>query len=75
MHALNGIRTHDLRVRASEDSSCFRPRGYCDRPTSLVPRINEIWYSNIFRAEVSQTRNEQKKKKKKNKKKKKKIID
>jgi hypothetical protein len=31
IHALSGIRTHDPSVRASEDSSCFRKRGYCDR--------------------------------------------
>jgi hypothetical protein len=30
-HALNGIRTHDPSARASEDSSCLRPRGHCDR--------------------------------------------
>jgi hypothetical protein len=30
-HALIGIRTHDPSVRASEDSSCLRPRGRCDR--------------------------------------------
>jgi hypothetical protein len=30
-HALSGIRTHDPSVRASEDSSCFRERGRCDR--------------------------------------------
>jgi hypothetical protein len=30
-HALLGIRTHDPSVRASEDSLCLRPRGYCDR--------------------------------------------
>jgi hypothetical protein len=30
IHALNGIRTHDPSVRASEDSSCLRPRGHCD---------------------------------------------
>jgi hypothetical protein len=27
IHALSGIRTHDPSVRASEDSSCLRPRG------------------------------------------------
>jgi hypothetical protein len=32
IHALSGIRTHDPRVRASEDSLCLRPRGHCDRP-------------------------------------------
>jgi hypothetical protein len=31
MHALSGIRTHDLTVRASEDSSFLRPRGHRDR--------------------------------------------
>jgi hypothetical protein len=30
-HALSGIRTPDPSVRASEDSSCPRPRGLCDR--------------------------------------------
>jgi hypothetical protein len=31
IHALSGIRTHDSSVRASEDSSCLRTRGYYDR--------------------------------------------
>jgi hypothetical protein len=31
IHALSGIRIHDLSGRAGEDSSCLRPRGYCDR--------------------------------------------
>jgi hypothetical protein len=31
IRALSGIRTHDPSVRASEGSSCLRPRGYCDR--------------------------------------------
>jgi hypothetical protein len=31
MDALSGIRAHDPSVRASEDSSCLRPGGYCDR--------------------------------------------
>jgi hypothetical protein len=34
MHALSGIRTHDPSVRASEDSSCIRQRGHCDRLAS-----------------------------------------
>jgi hypothetical protein len=31
IHALSGNRTHDPSVSASEDSSCLRPRGHCDR--------------------------------------------
>jgi hypothetical protein len=31
IHALSWIRTHDLSVRASEDSSYLRPRGHCYR--------------------------------------------
>jgi hypothetical protein len=31
IHALNEIRTHDPGFRASEDSTCPRPLGYCDR--------------------------------------------
>jgi hypothetical protein len=34
IHALSGIRTHDPSVRASEESSCLRSRGYCDRQFS-----------------------------------------
>jgi hypothetical protein len=30
-HALSGIQTHDPRIRASEDSSCLRPRSHCER--------------------------------------------
>jgi hypothetical protein len=37
IHALSGIRTHDPSVRASEDGSCLRPRGYCDRLTISLP--------------------------------------
>jgi hypothetical protein len=31
IHALSRIRTHNPSVRASEHSSCGRPRGHCDR--------------------------------------------
>jgi hypothetical protein len=31
IHALSGIRTHDPSIRASEESLCLKPRGYCDR--------------------------------------------
>jgi hypothetical protein len=36
IHALSGIETHSPRVRASEDCSCLRPRGHCDRPITLL---------------------------------------
>jgi hypothetical protein len=36
IYVLSGIRTHDPSVRASEDSSCLRTRGYCDRPSYIV---------------------------------------
>jgi hypothetical protein len=39
IHALSGIRTHDPSVRAREDSSCLRPRGYCDRPMNKMVQI------------------------------------
>jgi hypothetical protein len=39
IHALCGIRTHDPTFRTSEDSSCLRPLGYCDRPLKLCSRI------------------------------------
>jgi hypothetical protein len=31
IHALSAIRTHYPNVRESEDSSCLRQRGHCDR--------------------------------------------
>jgi hypothetical protein len=39
IHALCGIRIHDPSLRASEDSSCLRPLGYCDwRSSNLASR-------------------------------------
>jgi hypothetical protein len=37
IHALSRIRTHDSSFIASEDSSCLRPPGYCDRPCLFTP--------------------------------------
>jgi hypothetical protein len=31
IHALSAIQTHDPSVSASEDVSCLKPRGRCDR--------------------------------------------
>jgi hypothetical protein len=59
IHALNGIRTHDPSVRASEESSCFRPRGYCGRLTSWKlqnVKMNRK-HSNIFRNATAVTIN------------------
>jgi hypothetical protein len=35
IHDLSGIRTHDLRVRPSDDSPCLTPRGHSDRHISI----------------------------------------
>jgi hypothetical protein len=35
IHALSGISTNDPSVRASEGSSCLRPRGHCDRRSKI----------------------------------------
>jgi hypothetical protein len=35
IHVLSGIPTHDPSVRASEDSSCLRPRGYYDHADTV----------------------------------------
>jgi hypothetical protein len=48
IHTLSGIRTDDPRVRATEDSSCLRPRGYRDRlkfisrPNYILKLLNDI---------------------------------
>jgi hypothetical protein len=33
-YVLSGIRTHDPSVRESDDGSCLRPSGHCDRCSS-----------------------------------------
>jgi hypothetical protein len=35
IYVLIGTRIHDPSVRANEDSSCLRPRGYCDRRVNV----------------------------------------
>jgi hypothetical protein len=39
IYTLSGIRTHDPSVRASEDSSCIRPRDHCDRQFVRSPSL------------------------------------
>jgi hypothetical protein len=46
IHASSGIRIHDPGVRASEDSSCLRPRGHCDRQYRNMPA--QIWHSEFW---------------------------
>jgi hypothetical protein len=36
IHSLSAIRIHDQTVRASEDTSCLRPRGHCNRPETII---------------------------------------
>jgi hypothetical protein len=38
-NVLNGIRTHDPSVQASEDGSCLRPRGHRDRQSCIIAVI------------------------------------
>jgi hypothetical protein len=51
IHALCSIRTHDPSFQRSEDSSCLRPLGYCDRhrdnftlPLSLPQTWGNVHY-------------------------------
>jgi hypothetical protein len=44
IHVLSVIRTHDPSSRASEDNSCLRPRGHCDRPYFIIT----VLYFNII---------------------------
>jgi hypothetical protein len=38
---LTGIQTHDPSFRASEGSSCFRPRGHCELLNLISLNINK----------------------------------
>jgi hypothetical protein len=42
IHALSGIRSHDPSVRVSEDSSCLRQSGHCDRPSLILENYIKI---------------------------------
>jgi hypothetical protein len=46
IHALSGIGTHDPSVRASEDSSCLKPRGH---RYQLSPSSSSYYPSNSIR--------------------------
>jgi hypothetical protein len=49
IYALSGIRTTDRSVRASEDSSRLRPRGYYDRfAFQLYLLIPSLLFANII---------------------------
>jgi hypothetical protein len=43
IHVLSGIRTPDSSVRASEDSSCLRSRGYCDWHVRMYILVYNIY--------------------------------
>jgi hypothetical protein len=51
IHAWSGIRTHNPSVWASEDSSCFRQRGHCDRLVTLYrgpkPEPKNFWKQGV----------------------------
>jgi hypothetical protein len=51
--ALSGIRTNDPRVRASEDSSCRRPRGHCDRHMYYTKTLSLL---RVLTSEINRTR-------------------
>jgi hypothetical protein len=51
IHALSGIRTHGPSVRASEDTSCLRPRGCCDR------RPYMLLYVIMYTTDISDNKN------------------
>jgi hypothetical protein len=57
IHALSGIRTHDPSFRASEDSSCLRMRGHCDRSCFAVETYKYI-FSFTFHTQVLWQRTE-----------------
>jgi hypothetical protein len=51
INALTGIRTHDPCVRASKDSSCLRPRGYCNqlhKLKSMQRKFSALYTTKIF---------------------------
>jgi hypothetical protein len=48
IHALNVIRTHDPSVRASEDSLCLCPRGYCDRLCYCMLVITTLYLCSLL---------------------------
>jgi hypothetical protein len=48
IHAFSGIRTHDPSVPASEDNSCLRPRGHCDRWNYYHPPKIKLYVQNCL---------------------------
>jgi hypothetical protein len=50
IHALSEIRTHDPSVRASEDSSCLRLSGHCNRQNLIkfYYWLSQKFHSNIL---------------------------
>jgi hypothetical protein len=54
IHAFNVFRTHDASIQATEDISCLRQRGHCDRLRTYFSRSNygfmARWRSIAFRS-------------------------
>jgi hypothetical protein len=48
IHALSGLRTHDPSAQASEDSSCLRQRGHCNRPDFMNMLNNKKQHVNFL---------------------------
>jgi hypothetical protein len=57
IYALSGIQIHDPSVRANEDSSCLRQRGYCDRQWNHIAWWNYVrsWLSFNFKRTANNT--------------------
>jgi hypothetical protein len=58
IHALSRIRTCDLNIRATEDSTCLRPLGYWDRPR-LRYEPNLVTACNLLRIGLKDFKTEQ----------------
>jgi hypothetical protein len=52
IHASSGIRTHEPNVRAREDSSCLRLRGYCDRHKDTFSLQFTLYFRRVMRVEI-----------------------
>jgi hypothetical protein len=54
---MSGIWTYDPSVQAGEDSSCLRPRGYCERQLLQFSFILIFGYLDTTREEIYSDQN------------------